>query len=280
MTTIAQCLSNARQLLQIDADINAKLEAEILLAFVLEKPRTYLYTWPEQSLHAQQLNRYEQLVNRRNQGEPIAYITGQREFWGLTLQVSPATLIPRHETERLVELALQKIPQHGSCTIADLGTGSGAIAIAIASERPHCKLMATDISEQALVIARANAEQHGINNITFLHGNWYEPLATHKFDLIVSNPPYVAEHDPHLQQADLRFEPSQALRAGENGLQDIRHIIKNTARFLKPQGWLLVEHGFDQAPEVLELLAVNGFSNILCHQDYAQRERASQGQLL
>jgi len=280
MNTIAQCLKNAGQLLQTDADINAKLEAEILLAFVLKKPRTYLYTWPEQTVGVQQYQRYEQLVNRRQLGEPIAYITGEREFWGLALHVSPATLIPRHETERLVELALQKIPQYASWTIADLGTGSGAIAIAIASERPQCNIIATDISEQTLAVARGNAQNLGIDSITFLNGDWYEPLATHKFDLIVCNPPYVAELDPHLQQGDLRFEPTRALSAGENGLKDIRHIIAHAARHLKPQGWLLLEHGFDQGPEVSELLDRHGFSNILCHQDYGQRERASQGQFL
>jgi len=280
MTTIAQCLNKANQLLQTNADINAKLEAEVLLAFVIEKPRSYLYTWPEQSVDAQQLHRYDQLVNRRIQGEPIAYITGQREFWGLPLHVSPATLIPRHETERLVELALHIIPEHASWTIADLGTGSGALAIAIANERPHCHIIATDQSDEALAIARHNAKQLNINCIEFSLGNWYEPLATHKFDLIVSNPPYVAEHDPHLKQGDLRYEPSQALCAGDNGLQDIRAIIKGAAMYLKPRGWLLLEHGFDQGRDVCELLKLNGFNNILCHQDYAQHERASQGQLL
>jgi len=278
MTTISQCLNQAQQQLLTDTRRNAKLEAEILLAFVLHKPRSHLYAWPEHKVESRQFEQYQQLITRRQRGEPIAYITGQREFWGLNLWVSPATLIPRPETEHLVEFALQKIPHNQPWHIADLGTGSGAIALAIAYERPNCTITATDISNHALDIAKLNAQQLGLPNIRFIQGNWYEPLAHHKVDLIVANPPYIATNDPHLQQGDLPFEPAQALTSGADGLNDIRCIIAGAISHLRQDGWIFLEHGYNQGDAVTALLLDSGFHHVLCHQDYAQHERVSQGQ--
>jgi len=279
MHTIKQALADAQQHLAKLQDVTTKLEAEILLAFTLEKPRSFLYTWPEHLLNAEQLKLFESIVKRRSEGEPVAYITGVREFWGLLLKVTPATLIPRPETERLVEIALQYIPEDEPRKIADLGTGSGAIALAIASERPHCQILATDINLQTLDVARQNQQTLRLNNIKFFLGDWLNPLAGQKFDLIISNPPYVAANDPHLQQGDLRFEPTQALSSGPDGLQDIRNILSNADNFLHPGGWLLLEHGYDQGEAVTDLLQMRGFVNVSCFRDYGLRERASIGQL-
>ncbi len=201
--TIEACLKKAVCRLQATQDA-AQLEAEILLAFTLEKSRSYLRAWPEHKLEETQQSQYLQLIERRVKGEPIAYIIGSREFWSLDLKVTPATLIPRPETERLVELALEIIPDNAPCKIADLGTGSGAIALAIAKERPSCHIIATDASPQAIEIAKTNSERHKLINVEFMQSHWFDACKkTDKFDLIVSNPPYVAMNDPHLQQGDL-----------------------------------------------------------------------------
>jgi release factor glutamine methyltransferase len=278
MNTIKQALSSASAEINQLPDVSAKLEAEILLAYVLKKPRSFLHTWPERSLESSFLDQYQTLVQRRCQGEPIAYITGQREFWGLSLTVSPATLIPRPETERLVEIALEKIPTDESCLIADLGTGSGALAFALASERPLCQIIGTDISAAALAVAKENGQRLNLTNVSFIQGRWFEPLKDRQFDLVVANPPYVASNDPHLQEGDLRFEPRQALSAGPDGLEAIREIIASAKTHLKPGAWLMLEHGYDQGDSVITLFEENGFSHVFCHRDYAARERATEGQ--
>lgn len=254
------------------------MEAEILLAFCLNKNRAYLRSWPEKSLTAGQIHEFQGVVQQRHEGKPIAYITGYKEFWDLTLRITPAVLIPRPETEHLVELALEKIPTDVTWRVADIGTGSGAIALAIAKHRPLCQVIATDISTDALHIAQYNAQHCNIKNVQFRQGAWFEPLAEEKLQMIVSNPPYIAEDDPHLQQGDLRFEPAYALSSGENGLAHIRHIVAGARDHLAAPAWLMLEHGYQQGDAVLALLKQHGFHNTQCHSDYAQRERVTVGQ--
>ena len=280
--TIAQALQSAAQSIIETQQTNAKLEAEILLAFVLGKPRTHFYTWPEECLEEGTLNQFSIAVQRRCAGEPIAYITGTREFWGLPLKVTPDTLIPRPETERLVEIALEHIPEDRPSLIADLGTGSGAIALAIASERTQATIVASDANESTLEVAKINCADLKLTNISFLHGHWFDAFEKrsdepHAFNLIISNPPYVAEQDPHLQQGDLRFEPQQALSSGPDGLQDIREIISKSREHLESGGYLLLEHGADQADRVIDLFEKSGYSRVQCFRDYAERERATIG---
>ena len=279
MNTIEQALAEARQQIKSLPHAPTKLEAEVLLAFALQQSRSYLYTWPQRALTEEQDARFRELVARRCRGEPIAYITGRREFWGLDLKVSPATLIPRPETEHLVEIALHYIPEHQPMTIADLGTGSGALALALASERPRCQIIATDVSTPALEIAEQNRQNLQLANVRFLHGRWFAPLANLRFDIVVSNPPYVAADDPHLQRGDLRFEPQQALSSGPDGLHDIREIITTAPGYMKPGAWLILEHGYNQGDAVTDLFHHGGFTRVACHHDYAERERTTIGQL-
>lgn len=271
-TTIHQAIQDAQQLLKETGDA-ARLEAEILLACALECNRTTLRTWPERELSPDQQAAFQQLIQRRLKGEPIAYITGQRGFWDMTLQVSPDTLIPRPETELLVETALKKIPPDAQWHIADLGTGSGAIALAIARERPGCLITATDNSAAALTMAKANAQRLGINNIRFIEGHWFQPIENEQFEMIVSNPPYVHPADPHLQQGDLRFEPEEALASIPDGMKDIR-IISNAARgHLVSPGWLILEHGYDQGPVIMKQLITLGYKEVSVLNDLSHNER-------
>ncbi|NOZ51862.1 MAG: peptide chain release factor N(5)-glutamine methyltransferase [Gammaproteobacteria bacterium] len=276
-TTIQQALSDARQQLSPTLEA-ASLEAEILLGHVLQQSRAQLYTWPHKPISDSQLSSYKALLARRFAGEPIAYIVGFREFWDLPLRVSPATLIPRPETERLVEISLELIPTDKTWHVADLGTGTGAIAIAIAKHRPRSQVVATDISIEALTIAQQNATQLKIPNLQFKNGAWCQPLKGMFFDLIVSNPPYITKNDPHLKQGDLRYEPALALTSGQNGLQDITNIVQSAPTILKNGGWLLLEHGFNQGDSVTNLLSMNNYKNISKYHDYEYRERASLGQ--
>jgi release factor glutamine methyltransferase len=273
VSTIAAALSDARQ--KID-----RLDAEALLAHLLQKERSYLRAWPEQTLDETLLARFNDLVVRRQQGEPLAYLTGWREFWSLLLQVSPATLIPRPETELLVEEALKIIPQDANWRIADLGTGAGAIALAIASERPDCEVVATDISPAALEVAQANAERLNLNHVVFRHGSWHEALKPdERFHLIASNPPYVAADDAHLQHDGLPSEPQTALTPGDDGLAAIRIIIEQMQSHLREPGWLLLEHGYDQGAEVRALLQQQGYSEVITRRDLGNNERMTQGRL-
>lgn len=255
---------------------SAQLEAEILLAFCLDAPRASLYANPEQDLTEEQSTRYRELLRRRLAGEPVAYLTGRREFWSLPLRVTPDVLIPRPETERLVELALRLIPADTAWRVADIGTGSGAIALAIASERPRAQLHATDISAAALAVAQANAANLSVGNVAFHRGSFCRPLPG-SFDLILSNPPYVAEDDPHLQRGDCRFEPRSALTPGADPLAAIRRIAAQAGEKLKAGGWLLLEHGPDQGEAVRTLLRGMGYREIATWQDLLGHDRVTQG---
>ncbi len=254
-----------------------RLDAELLLAHALEQPRSHLYGWPERIPTAAQAGWFQVLLSRRLSGEPIAYITGRREFWSLELEVSAATLIPRPETERLVELALASLPSDQPCLVADLGTGSGAIALAIAHERPLSQVIATDISLAALNVARRNAQRLGLTNVVFSAGNWCGALANRCLDLIVANPPYVATASPHLAVGDVRFEPVAALTASGGGLSALQAITTAAPAHLKSGGWLLLEHGYDQAEATLALLHAAGFDACSDHLDAAGLPRVVMG---
>lgn len=258
---IQHTLASATERLRGVSD-TPRLDAELLLCQVLGVSRSYLFTWPERELSGEQLAILEPLLARREGGEPVAHILGRREFWSLELAVTADTLIPRPETELLVEAALERIPPDAAWQIADLGTGSGAIALAIASERPHCRITAVERSEGALAVARQNAECLAIPNVRFLPGSWFEPLAGQRFELILSNPPYIPRLDPHLSEGDVRFEPITALAAGEDGLDDIRHLVANAPLFLQSPGWLLLEHGYDQGEAVTTLLREAGYVEV------------------
>ena len=252
-----------------------RLDAEVLVMHVCGLDRSGLITHGHDALTHEQQRRLEELLARRQCGEPVAYLTGTREFWSLELAVTPATLIPRPETELLVEKALEQIPREAEWTIADLGTGSGAIALAIAKERPRCNVIATDNSPAALKVAKANATKSGQTHIEFREGDWFTPLIGASFDMIVSNPPYIRAGDPHLTQGDVRFEPASALVSGADGLDAIRHLTRHAQEFLKPDGWLLIEHGWDQAVVAGELLHRYGYRDIVSHTDLAGHARVT-----
>jgi release factor glutamine methyltransferase len=254
-----------------------RLDAELLLCHVLGVNRTYLYTWPERQLSDAQQQAYEALLARRAAGEPVAHILGRREFWSLELAVTADTLIPRPETELLVEAALARIPTDAEWRIADLGTGSGAIALAIASERPNCHISAVERSEKALAVARENAGRLGIRNVEFLQGSWFEPLAGRRFQLIVSNPPYIPQQDPHLRRGDVRYEPLSALAAGDDGLGDIRQLVAGAPHHLLAPGWLLLEHGYDQGQAVVSLMRREGYREVADLSDLQGHGRVAVG---
>jgi len=299
--------------LNLDASA-ARIEVQCLLQAVLQVNRAYLLTHPERILNDDEMARYHALFQRRINGEPIAYLLGEREFYGLNLKVTPATLIPRPDTELLVELALQRIPQPlhaphltrggreaanydmGSPAqvlhappltrggwegfgfrVLDMGTGSGAIALSIAHARPDIEVVAVDASEAALGVARENAQRLNIPNVRLLHSDWFVALAGERFDLIVSNPPYIAADDEHLSQGDVRFEPLSALASGRDGLDDIRRILKDAGDHLNPGGWLMFEHGYDQAERVRRLMLQAGFLEIASVNDLSGIERVTVG---
>lgn len=230
-----------------------QLDAELLLSRALDRPRSHLRAWPDKQPDDEQRAQFETLLARRLLGEPMAYILGEREFWSMNLQVNADTLIPRPDTEILVEAALQRIPNERPCRVIDMGTGSGAIALALKQERPLADVCASDASALALQMARNNAKHLGLD-IEFIEGNWWSPLNGRQFDVIVSNPPYIADADEHLRSGDLRFEPQSALAAGTEGLDDLRILVEGAPRHLAPGGWLLLEHGHDQGDAVRELL--------------------------
>lgn len=273
---LAQDVAAIRQALDLQQD-EARSEVQALLQTVLAVNRAYLLAHPERVLTEQELSRYQASLQRRLQGEPLAYILGEREFFGLNFKVTPATLIPRADTELLVELALTRISTAG-CRVLDLGTGSGAIALAIAHTRPDAEVIAVDASEAALSVAQENASRLGIRNASFVLSDWFSALTEQRFDLIVSNPPYIAANDRHLSQGDLRFEPAGALASGIEGLDDIRRIIGEAGARLAPDGWLMLEHGYDQAAQVRALLLDAGFKNVHSDKDLAGIERVSGGQ--
>ena len=273
---ISELLTEATGLLENSSD-SARLDAEILLCHLLQKDRAYLITWPEKDIDSTTVDTYQQLIQRRLSGEPIAYITGQREFWSLNLSVNQHTLIPRPETELLVEHILEHYPANSTIKLADLGTGSGAIALALASERSKWQIIATDQSKQAINIAQQNATQLKLNNIEFRQGSWFQPLTGEQFDIIVSNPPYIAENDQHLRQGDVRFEPRSALSSGADGLDDIRQIADQARQYLHSAGLLIVEHGYDQQQETQRIFNSLGYKKIQQLEDIAEKPRITLG---
>lgn len=251
----------------------AGIEAEILLAEALGKNRTWLKTWPDYQLSEAEQTQVAKMLKRRQTGEPLAYILGYQEFWSLKLAVNEHTLIPRPETELLVELALEKIPSEEDFKVADLGTGSGAIALSIAKERPQATVFAADFSAEALKIAEQNRQAHQLSNLKMVQNSWLDNWQYGELDLIVVNPPYVAEGDPHLD--NLTFEPYSALVAPENGYGDIITIVTQAKSVLKTGGFLMFEHGFEQAKQVREILKSHGYRSVKTHKDLSEQDRVT-----
>jgi release factor glutamine methyltransferase len=278
-TTIATLIARGARLLASAGDpmrSSAILDSELLLAHALGGARAGLLAHPERVVGAAEVERFGELLRRRADGEPLAYLTGRREFWSLELAVTPAVLIPRPETELLVERALALGPSEAHA--ADLGTGSGAVALALARERPRWRLLATDVSAPALAVARANAAALGAGNVEFRQGSWFEPLAAERFELLISNPPYVAADDPLLDQPGLRGEPRLALTPGADALAHLRVLARGAAAHLRPGGWLLLEHGATQGAAVRGELEAAGFAHVRSHRDLAGHERMTEGQ--
>lgn len=274
MTIIASLLRNA----QLPDSPTERLDIELLLAAALGKSRSYLHTWPERIVSSEAADTFAGYLARRRAGEPVAYILGQQGFWKLDLEVAPHTLIPRPETELLVEAALELLPARPA-RVLDLGTGTGAIALALASECPPWQVVALDRVPEAVALAERNRERLGLVNAQVRLSHWYDAVAGERFDLILSNPPYIAADDPHLVAGDVRFEPSSALVAGQDGLDDLRVIIAQAPDHLSAGGWLLLEHGYDQAMAVRELLTGHGFIEVASRLDLAGHERISMGRL-
>jgi release factor glutamine methyltransferase len=256
---------------------DARREVQILLCRALGVERAWLLAHPESALEGALQERYDAMLARRLAQEPVAYILGEREFYGLLFEVTPDVLIPRPETELLVELALARVLKAAPWRILDLGTGSGCIAITLASLLPHVRVVATDLSEAALAVAGRNARRHRVTNIDLRRGSWFEPVGTQRFDLIVSNPPYIAPGDLHVQQGDLRFEPAAALVADANGFGALSEIIAGAPRHLLSCGWLLVEHGYDQGAAVAQFLLASGFEDVFSRNDLAGIPRVAGG---
>ena len=275
MATIESLLTSA----DLPDSPTPRLDAELLLAQALGKSRSYLHTWPERELDAPQLERYQASLARRQAGEPVAYILGRQGFWNLELEVAQHTLIPRPDTELLVETALALLPATLQ-RVLDLGTGSGAIALALACERPGWQVMGVDRIAEAVLLAERNRIRLKLGNARFVESHWFSCLAGQRYQLIVSNPPYIRADDRHLAQGDVRFEPSSALVAGADGLDDIRLIIQQAPDYLDAGGWLLLEHGFDQADAVCELLRAHGFNAVESRRDLGGHQRISLGRLI
>jgi release factor glutamine methyltransferase len=256
-----------------------RIDTEFLLAHCLGKTRSWLYAFSDQQLSDRQVEDFMAMAKRRVAGEPVAYITGRRGFWSLDLHVSPDTLIPRPETELLVELALACISPRDQSSVLDLGTGSGAIALALAHERPGSQVTAVDVSEPALAIANRNAAELKLRNLVLIRSHWFAELGNQLFDVIASNPPYIEADDAHLAQGDLRFEPRSALASGEDGLDDIRVIVAEAPQHLSPNGWLLIEHGWNQGAAIRQLFSAAGFVDVVTEQDLEQRDRVTLGRV-
>ncbi len=272
MSTIQSLLDTA----DLPDSPTPRLDAELLLAAALGKPRSYLRTWPEQEPGVEQLARFQADLARRQSGEPVAYILGHQGFWSLELEVASHTLIPRPDTELLVESALELLPATKLHAL-DLGTGSGAIALALASERPAWQLTGVDRVAEAVALAERNRQRLQLGNAVFLQSHWFDALLGQRYGLILSNPPYIRADDRHLGEGDVRFEPSSALVSGADGLDDIRLIVDQAPNYLDDNGWLLLEHGFDQAEQVRGLLASAGFNEVHSRRDLAGHERISLG---
>lgn len=275
MSTVRQLLADAARRLEAGSP-SPRVDADLLLQHVLGKDRTWLRLHEEHYPDADALARFDALLQRRARGEPVAYLTGSRGFWSLELAVGPATLIPRADTELIVEWALELLPLAVEAQALDLGTGSGAIALALKRERPRCDVTAVERSPEALALARANGERLGLG-VRFVQGDWFAPLGGERFDVVVANPPYIAADDPHLAQGDLRFEPASALVATGQGLDDLRRIIDGAPAHLFPEGRLLLEHGYDQGEAVRQLLIGRGFADVATRQDLGGNDRITGG---
>lgn len=273
--SIRQYLDDGAAILQNVTD-SPRLEAELLMGLVLRKPRSFLHAWPEQQLGAAEAGAYERLLRRRFAGEPIAYMTGIREFWSMPLKVCPDVLIPRPETELLVEKALLRLPEGEPLRVLDLGAGSGAVALAIARERPDATVIGVDISAAALEVARLNARLQKIANVEFRESDWFDAVRGEKFHVVVGNPPYVAEDDPHLGAGDARFEPRLALDAGPGGMECYRAIIDRAHNYIVRQGWLLLEHGPTQHLPLRRLLEAQHYHDITIYKDAAGHDRVTE----
>lgn len=276
--SVAQCLQLAHELESLSD--SARLDIELLLCHILQKNRTYLFTWPDSVLSLEQAETFLQFFNRRKSGEPVAHIIGQREFWSLPLAVNNSTLIPRPDTELLVETVLDLFAQDAppqARRALDLGTGTGAIVLAIASEKPYWQLLGVDYSADAVALAEQNRAALGFKHVAMAQSDWFENVGTQPFDVIVSNPPYIDPQDPHLTQGDVRFEPLSALIADNQGLADIEHIVAQAWHYLQTQGWLLVEHGYDQAQRVRDLFNQRGFVQVETRRDLGGNERITLG---
>ncbi|WP_122571405.1 peptide chain release factor N(5)-glutamine methyltransferase [Pseudomonas viridiflava] len=273
MTIIASLLRSA----ELPDSPTARLDAELLLAAALGKPRSFLHTWPERIVSTEAALAFAGYLQRRRTGEPVAYILGQQGFWKLDLEVAPHTLIPRPETEMLVEAALELVPAFAPAEVLDLGTGTGAIGLALANDRQQWKITAVDRVLEAVELAERNRQSLQLDNAEVLNSHWFSALEGRQFDLIISNPPYIAETDPHLSMGDVRFEPGSALTSGPDGLDDLRTIISEAPAHLTPGGLLLLEHGYDQGPAVRELLIRHGFERIQTRRDLGEHERITFG---
>jgi len=281
--TLDALLKQAAQRLQAAGSSSPRIDAEVLLCHVLGRDRTWLYTWGDKICPLWEQARFDALIAARVQGTPVAYLTGEREFWGLRLATSPDTLIPRPDTETLVELALSRAALT-SGRLLDLGTGTGAIALAFASEQPHWQVLGVDLRVEAVSLATRNAQALGLANATFLQSDWFAALdaytvAGNQFDIIVSNPPYIAGDDPHLAEGDVRFEPRSALVAAACGMADLLHLVNSAQRYLAASGWLLLEHGYQQAEMVREALESAGYQNVESVRDLGGHERVTLGHL-
>lgn len=274
MTIIASLLRAA----ELPDSPTSRLDAELLLAAALGKSRSFLHTWPERIVPSEAALLFSEYLRRRRSGEPVAYILGQQGFWNLDLEVAPHTLIPRPDTELLVETALALLPATPA-RVLDLGTGSGAIALALASERPAWTVTAVDRVLEAVALAERNRQRLDLRNVTVLSSHWFSALDDERFELIISNPPYIAATDPHLAEGDVRFEPASALVAGHDGLDDLRTIIAQAPDHLEMGGWLMLEHGYDQADAVRDLLQTQGFTEVHSRKDLGGHERISLGRL-
>jgi len=277
MPDIQTLLAESTQQLQNISD-SAQLDAEILLSHTLNKAQSHLRAWPEKQLTEKQVALFQAVLQQRLQGIPIAYLTGKREFWSRDFITTPDVLIPRPDTETLIEYCLELLAPNSAAHILDLGTGSGAIAITLGAERPNAQVIAVDKSAAALAVAQQNAQLNNVKNVQFTQSDWFEAVPKIHFDVIVSNPPYIAPDDPHLQQGDIRFEPDSALIAPESGLQDIKIIAEHAANYLKQGGYLILEHGYNQQAEVQALLEKYYYTHIHCLSDLSGQPRVSYAQ--
>lgn len=278
--TLDALLFKATERLARAGSPSARVDAEVLLGFVMERDRTWLYTWGDKPCSTWQHARFDALVAARAQGCPVAYLTGEREFWGLPIATSSDTLIPRPDTETLVEAALRRAPQTGG-RLLDIGTGTGAIALAFASERLHWQVTGVDLMPDAVALAKRNADKLGLGHVSFLQSNWFSafapPHAEVTFDIIVSNPPYIAADDPHLREGDVRFEPASALVAEAGGMADLLHLVVTATAYLADAGWLMLEHGYGQAAALRDAMRQAGYQNVESLRDLAGHERVTLG---